>query len=66
VESLGAQARYSPILDVGPDPGFAELTGVGQDYEAPDRPGLGRADGGVDVMGSAQRVVERVLVTVGG
>jgi adenylylsulfate kinase len=45
----------------------AELTGVGQDYESPERPEL-VLDGsaGVDVEGSARRVVERVLVTLGG
>jgi adenylylsulfate kinase-like enzyme len=44
-----------------------ELTGVGQDYEAPERAEL-VLDGssGVDVVASARRVVERVLATLGG
>jgi len=44
-----------------------ELTGVGQDYEAPERPELVLdGSGGVDVEGSARRVVERVRATLGG
>jgi bifunctional enzyme CysN/CysC len=45
----------------------AELTGVGQDYEAPERPELVLDGSGVvDVEGSARQVVECVLATRGG